>query len=221
MVDPYGHPVYWLDEGAGVSAIARGFSEWLYSEFDLLGGSFFCSRDFQDRSNIQLVFPTLAFQLAQRYADFRAVLLPIINSTPDIRHEPLTEQLSKLLIQPLQSTGLSTVFVINALDECRQENSVSTILSLLAKVEDLPGVKFFITSRQQRRITGCYPQLVQTYNGSLSLYKVALVPSAQDYSEAEIDTMLFVSPVCQVHYQFVKEANPSSGRGRRHAISFP
>ena len=60
-------PVYWLNglAGTGKSTIAQTIAERLFAEGQL-GASFFCSRDFEDRSNLDLIFPTLAAQLHQQ-----------------------------------------------------------------------------------------------------------------------------------------------------------
>src|SRR6202041_3814520 len=68
--------VYWLNgvAGCGKTTIAETLAERMFAE-DLLGGSFFCSRESPDRRNVQFIFPTLAFQLAHKYPPFRAHLL--------------------------------------------------------------------------------------------------------------------------------------------------
>ena len=57
--------VFWLNglAGTGKSTIAQTFAETTFAD-GKLGASFFCSRDFADRSNLHMIFPTLAFQLA-------------------------------------------------------------------------------------------------------------------------------------------------------------
>src|SRR5258708_6062576 len=70
---------FWLSGpvGTGKSTIAQTFAE--ISFFDgKLGASFFCSRDSEGRSNLQLIFPTLALQLAYRYPQFREQLLQVL-----------------------------------------------------------------------------------------------------------------------------------------------
>ena len=148
-------PIFWLNglAGTGKSTIAQTIAERLFAE-NRLGASFFCSRSFEDRSNLQLIFPTLAFQLAQQYPDFRSSLVPLLQSDPDIHHESLLNQMQKLLVKPLRSANISTVIVIDALDECKDEDPESAILLVLGKsVSDIRGVKFFITSRPEAHIT--------------------------------------------------------------------
>ena len=152
--DPDKSPVYWLNglAGIGKSTIAQTIAERLFAE-GRLGASFFCSRDFEDRSNLLLIFPTLAFQLAYKYPDFRSLFVSLLRSDPDVVYESLYNQMQKLVAEPLRETGISTVIVIDALDECRDDEPSSAILSVLARfVKDIPEVKFFITGRPEPRI---------------------------------------------------------------------
>ena len=119
-----------------------------------LGASFFCSRDCEDRRNLQLIFPTLATQLARKYIEFRSILTPLIQSDPNIAYESLYDQMKKLIVQPLNESKISTVIVIDALDECEDEESASAILSVLGRlVSEIPRVKFFLTGRPESRIS--------------------------------------------------------------------
>ena len=61
--------------------------------------------------------------------------------------------MKKLIVQPLMESGISTVIVIDALDECKDDQPASALLSVLGRfVEEIPKVKFFITSRPEPRI---------------------------------------------------------------------
>ena len=147
-------PVFWLNglAGTGKSTIAQTIAEHVFAE-DSLGASFFCSRDFEDRSNLHFIFPTLAFQLAHKYPDFRSHFVPLLRSNPDVAHESLYRQMQKLIAEPLRTTCISTVIVIDALDECKDDEPSSAILSVLGRfVGQIPKVKFFITGRPEPRI---------------------------------------------------------------------
>ena len=147
-------PIFWLNglTGTGKSTIAQTVAEMLFADGHL-GASFFCSRGVEDRSNLQLIFPTLAFQLAQQYPEFRLSLIPLLQSNPDLTHESLQNQMQKFLVKPLQSTDISTVVVIDALDECKDDEPESAILLVLGQlVSGIPGVKFLITSRPEMHI---------------------------------------------------------------------
>ena len=61
--------------------------------------------------------------------------------------------MKKLIVQPLAESTISTVIVIDALDECKDEEPASAILSVLGQfVAEVPTLKFFITGRPESRI---------------------------------------------------------------------
>ena len=61
--------------------------------------------------------------------------------------------MEKLIVQPLVESSISTVIVIDALDECKDEEPASAILSVLGQfVSKIPKVKVFVTGRPEPRI---------------------------------------------------------------------
>ena len=146
--------VFWLNglAGTGKSTIAQTVAEAAFAD-GRLGASFFCSRDFAERSNLQAILPTLAFQLAYKYPHFRKRLLQVLKAHPDIGRGSLCSQMEMLIIGPLKATNISTLIIIDALDECKDEEPASAILSVLSRyVDKIPLVKFFITGRPEPRI---------------------------------------------------------------------
>jgi len=138
--------------GTGKSTIVQTVAERVFAD-GRLGASFFCSRDFEDRSNLHFIFPTLAVQLARKYNGFRSIFVPLVWSDPGIIHESLYGQMEKLIVQPLVKSGISTVMVIDALDECKDDEPASAILTVLGRlVFKIPKVKFFVTGRPEPRI---------------------------------------------------------------------
>jgi hypothetical protein len=74
----------------------------------------------------------------------------VMSSYPYATDESLAIQLENLLVRPLKSTKLSTTIIIDALDECEDDEPASVILSLLARhINAIPSVKFFITGRPE------------------------------------------------------------------------
>jgi len=147
-------PVYWLNgpAGTGKSAIAQTTAERMFAG-GWLGASFFCSRDSEDRSDLKLIFPTLAVQLAYKYPEIRSTLVPFVRSNPGIACQSLYNQMENLVVRPLRESAISTVIVIDALDECKGHEPASAILSILGRfVSQIPKVKFFLTGRPERRI---------------------------------------------------------------------
>ena len=146
--------VFWLNglAGTGKSTIAQTFAETTFAD-GKLGASFFCSRDFANRSNLQMIFPTLAFQLAYRYPLFREGLLQVLKAIPDVGQESLCSQMEKLIVGPLKATRIATLIIIDALDECKDQEPASAILSMLSRcMDEVPEVKFFLTGRPEPRI---------------------------------------------------------------------
>ncbi|KAF9642792.1 hypothetical protein BDM02DRAFT_1875568 [Thelephora ganbajun] len=147
-------PVYWLNglAGTGKSTIAQTIAERIFADGQL-GASFFCSRDFEDRRDLHFIFPTLAVQLARRYTEFRSIFVPLVRSDPAIAYESLYNQMNKLIVKPLEKSAISTMIVIDALDECKDEEPASAILTVLGQfVSKVPKVKFFLTGRPEPRI---------------------------------------------------------------------
>jgi len=61
--------------------------------------------------------------------------------------------MDKLIVQLLMESAISTVIVIDALDECKDDEPASAILSILGQfVSKVPKVKFFVTGRPEPRI---------------------------------------------------------------------
>jgi WD40 repeat protein len=152
--DPSRPPVYWLNglAGTGKSTIAQTIAERMFAD-ERLGGSFFCSRDSADRSNLRLIFPTLAVQLARKYSEFRSSLVPLVRSDPECATESLQGQMWRMIVGPLKKSAISTVIVIDALDECKDEESESGILSVIGQfTSEIPNVKFFLTGRPEPHI---------------------------------------------------------------------
>ena len=151
-----------------------------------LGASFFCSRDFGDRSDLQLIFPTLAVQLARSNAELRSILVPLFRSDPGIARESLYNQMNKLIVQPLKDTAASTIFIIDAIDECRDEEPTSALLSVLGRlVPEIPKVKFFLTGRPEPRVReGFHLPLVAEVTNVFVLHEI-------EPSQVDNDVRLF------------------------------
>ena len=173
--NPQDQNVFWLNglAGTGKSTLAQSFSEMVAKD-ELLGASFFCSRDYLKRRELKNIFPTLAHQLACHYPPLRGHIVTCIKKDPTIAHTSLISQLENLLVNPLSETKVSCVIVIDALDECIDDQPASAILSVLGQfVKQLPLVKFFITGRPEPRIrTGFRLPLLQPLTQIFFLHEV-------------------------------------------------
>ena len=154
-----GQRIFWLNglAGTGKSTIAQTFAETTFAD-GKLGASFFCSRDFEERSNLKAIFPTLAFQLAYQYPLFRKELLQVLKAHPDAGWETLCSQMEKLIVGPLQVTHIPTLIIIDALDECPNTTGVPSareeVLGIVNDLVDLrlPNLHTCVTSRPEADI---------------------------------------------------------------------
>ena len=181
--DPQDRHVFWLNglAGTGKSTIAQTFAEMVANN-GTLGASFFCSRDYLDRKELKNIFPTLAYQLACRYPAFRSQIIRIIKQDPSVARNSLMSQLKDLIVNPLYHTGISCVIIVDALDECVDDQPASAILSVLGRfVKQLPSVKFFITGRPEPRIrTGFRLPLLEPFTQIFLLHEVELSSVDED-----------------------------------------
>ena len=201
--DDQANRVFWLNglAGTGKSTITQTFAEMCFAD-GKLGASFFCSRDFEDRSNLRSIFPTLAFQLAHQFPQFRRELVPVLMKNPDVGRETLCSQMEKLIVGPFRATKIQTLIIIDALDECHDNQPASALLSVLATyVDEIPLVKFFITGRPESQIReGFRAELLQPHTAILELHNV-------DRSSVDSDIKLFFKT------RFTKIAKSRSNSG--------
>ena len=84
--------------------------------------------------------------------EFR-LIFPLVQLDPGLVCESLYNQMKKLIFGPLKESTISTVIVIDALDECEDEEPASAILSVLGQfVSKIPKVRFFLTGRPEPQI---------------------------------------------------------------------
>ncbi|TFY80089.1 hypothetical protein EWM64_g3920 [Hericium alpestre] len=151
--------VLWLDgpAGTGKSTIAQTTAAWC-DAVGYLGASFFCARDLDECSNVQLVFPTIAYQLGLYSVDFRDRVADVLRADPDIQDSSVSRQLQKLIVEPLLAVKSSSAFppcavIIDALDDCKDDQATSIVLKALSHyIYDLDPLKFFITSRPVQQL---------------------------------------------------------------------
>ena len=173
-IDTGDNRIFWLNglAGTGKSTIAQTFAE-RSSARGRLGASFFCSRFDEGRSNISRIFPTIAHQLALWSEQYRWCLLSVIHDIDAARESPYN-QAKALLVDPLEESGISCTIVIDALDECKDDQPASAILSILSRFTDrIPRVKFFITGRPESQIrSGFRLPLLRPITTVLKLHEV-------------------------------------------------
>jgi hypothetical protein len=160
--------IFWLTglAGTGKTTIAKTVAKWC-SERNLLGASFFFSRGDSKRGTSKYVFSTITHQLRIFHKPLEPLVAAALKDDPDIFHTDLSTQLEKLIVEPLQhlkdTFPSSTVIIIDALDECNGEETISTILSVLSQFIARLPVKIFITSRPEVRIRHAFSAEADLY----------------------------------------------------------
>ena len=128
--------IFWINgsAGTGKTTIAYTIAEDCRKNGQL-GASFFCSRDDSECSNPGLIFTTIAYQLGQFSALYRDEVTRALRSNPHIGYSSVPYQLEQLIVNPLRTLRGSfppCVVVLDALDECNDSKTTSTILSSLS-----------------------------------------------------------------------------------------
>lgn len=154
--------VFWINGlgGTGKTTIAYSIAKWCKTQ-RLLGGSFFCSRFTDECSEPNLIFLTLCRQLCHHHAPFKDKVEAALSRDPDIVNSGPSRQFEELIVRPLEeldSPFPRSVFVLDALDECKDKGTKSTILSIIAKFVSRIArfLLLIITSRPEQRITALF-----------------------------------------------------------------
>ncbi len=146
-------PIYWVNgiAGIGKSTIARTVAEDAKNR-NLLGASFFFSRQEKELSNADLFISTIAYQLVRSYPEARSVIIKVFEHEPDIVKKSFATQFKELIIEPLHKiTSKPVLIVVDALDECDNAGRAADEL-LQAVVEHCtksPSLRLLITSRPE------------------------------------------------------------------------
>ena len=141
--------------GIGKSTIAKTVAQETHKR-GLLGASFFFSRGEDDRKSAKLFFGTIAFQLSQYSKEIALRIGEALEHKPDASGKQLQDQLRQLIIQPLQSCKQASksiiLIVVDALDECDEQDGERLLSLILQEIREVPNLKIFFTTRPERHI---------------------------------------------------------------------
>jgi hypothetical protein len=172
--------IFWINGSAGTGKTTIAFTvAETCKRSNVLGASFFCSRDDAECSNPHLIFPTIAYQLGMFNSLFRDQVAEVLRSQPDICYADLSFQLEELIVKPLCALGNSfppCLVMLDALDECKENGITSLILSSLSQhVDKLSSLCFLVTSRPETHITTAFKSnFLDSVTQKLILHEVQL-----------------------------------------------
>ncbi|KAJ3563346.1 hypothetical protein NP233_g8997 [Leucocoprinus birnbaumii] len=124
--------------GVGKSAVAQSIAESMKTS-GLLGATLFFSRPHRRDDPSQIV-PTLAYQLAVRYPEYRPILNQRLANDPTLFEKTLRTQFKELIIDPFHlimarrpSTARRPVLVVlDGLDECNSTEAQCELIECIA-----------------------------------------------------------------------------------------
>jgi hypothetical protein len=159
--DKEGKSIFWLSgmAGTGKSTIARTIAQ-SFADCGQLGASFFFKKGEGERGNASRFFTTIAVELMDHEPNMIPGIMTALNEDPAVSQKALNHQFEKLILQPLSgmkqpfSQAPARIVVIDALDECEQEQDIRAILQLLARTKDIQPMplRVVVTSRPELHI---------------------------------------------------------------------
>ena len=176
--------IFWLNglAGTGKSKIARTVAR-RYFERKRLGASFFFSRGGGDVGHAGKFVTTIAFQLMQIVPGLREHVCSAIAERIDIASQSLRDQWQQLILRPLSKLPKLNesgdqypyVLLVDALDECDDDNNIRIILNLLAEAQSLKTtrLRIFLTSRPEIPIRYGFHQISDTRHQDFVLHDIS------------------------------------------------
>jgi hypothetical protein len=175
--------IFWLNGFAGIgkSTIARTVAR-IYDKKGCLGASFFFVKGGGDIGSAGKFFTTIATQLARNVPTLHEHICEAVAKHKDISRQSLRDQWTYLVLGPLSKLksdahGLqsSYVLVIDALDECDDENNIRIIPQLLSEARSLKNVRLriFLTSRPEVPIRHSFLHIPDPEHQDFVLHRIS------------------------------------------------
>ncbi|KAI1353157.1 vegetative incompatibility protein HET-E-1 [Xylaria sp. FL0043] len=173
--DPNANAVFWLNgmAGTGKSTISRTLAHF-FSDCGQLGASFFFKRGESDQRGVSKFFTTITAHLVQKMPALAHRVNKVIDNDPGIFGKTLQQQFERLIRDPLSgvfsydTNAKALVIIIDALDECDEDEDIKLIIRLLSKVNKFkslrPLLRIFLTSRPELPIRRGFAGVQGTYH---------------------------------------------------------
>ena len=174
--------IFWLKgmAGTGKSTIAFTVASRL-QELSKHSASYFFKRGVGDLAHARMLITTVVRQLSRCSCSYQQLVLAAVKEDPGLgQWASLHEQYEKLVLEPLCKLRASPLtydpflIVLDALDECDEQNDLRILLRLLAKTKDTPNVRvrIFVTSRPELPIRLGFGEMPSILYQDLALHNV-------------------------------------------------
>ena len=189
--------IFWLRglAGTGKSTIARTVAR-TYLDKQRLGASFFFSRGGGDAGRAGKFVTSIAVQLAYNVPALRQHIYAAVKERSDIASQSLRDQWHHLILHPLSKLPEAALYVVvvDALDECDNEDNAQIIIGLLVEAQSRERVRLrvLLTSRPEVPIRHTFRQMADAAHKDFVLHDIA--PSIVDHDiklflEAELQAV--------------------------------
>ncbi|KAF2825833.1 WD40 repeat-like protein [Ophiobolus disseminans] len=178
--DENSKPIFWLNgmAGTGKSTVARTIAHHFASQHQL-GASFFFKQGEGELGSARRLFTSIAMGLMARVPEMKLGVKDVLDEDPTVIDKSLKVQFEKLVLQPLSQVlhqpRLELVIVLDALDECDEDNNIREILRLLSHIKSLKSVtlRVFVTSRPELHVRLGFKELRHGEYENIILHEIA------------------------------------------------
>ena len=207
--------IFWLtgEAGSGKSTLAYTVAEHFDNDGDILAGSFFCSRLFEETRQQTNIIPSIVYQLARKSRSYAQALLEA-DKLDSVNSRILSKQMKDLLVGPWQQSISERHFkfppylvIVDALDEIDDQGGSAFLKELLdtINVAALRGLKFLVTSRPDPNIARlCASFASEAVCRLYDVPRVTVQADVMTYLKAEL-------PALKDHEELTKIADKADG----------
>ncbi|RAH71407.1 WD40 repeat domain-containing protein, partial [Aspergillus aculeatinus CBS 121060] len=176
--DPEGEQFFWLNgmAGTGKSTISRTLAK-LFTARGILGASFFFDGRRTECASPKRFVPTILYQLTTLLPTLKVEIQAVLEKDSIIFTKTLEEQIDCVLLEPLKKLPVDQrqilIFIIDAMDQCRDKRDIRQLLRNLVKVRGVGALdlRFFITGRPEPKVCEGFQQLGAEQCREVSLHK--------------------------------------------------
>ena len=176
--------------GTGKTTIARTIAaRYFYDNNRRFGASFFFSKNEGKTRNAHKLFTTISAQLAKKSSVLRRFINEALSKDPDIAHHTFHDQWNQLILLPLQridaaSLDFPLIIIVDAVDECEDENDIRATLQLFAEARALAKgrLRIFVSSRREFNIRRFFDRIPEDHYEAFGLQSISSPEADKDIS---------------------------------------